>query len=137
MYVKIIGAGSIGNHLANACVAQGLSVTIVDIDKDALDRTKNIIYPERYGKWDNNIILTQPDKLDKQQFDIIIIGTPPTSHLSLAMEEIKNNPKAILIEKPLCGITDDEKIKLDIFTKQVEELDTKVFVGYNLSLIHI
>ena len=35
MNVKIIGAGSIGNHLANACVAQGLSVTIVDIDKDA------------------------------------------------------------------------------------------------------
>ena len=60
MNVKIIGAGSIGNHLANACVAQGLSVTIVDIDKDALDRTKNIIYPERYGNWDNNIILTQP-----------------------------------------------------------------------------
>ena len=117
MNVKVIGAGSIGNHLANACVMQGLHVTIVDIDKEALNRTKNIIYPERYGKWNDNIILTQPDKLDGMQFDIIIIGTPPASHLSLAIEEIRNNPKAILIEKPLCGIADDEQIQLDIFKK--------------------
>tara|TARA_A100001011_G_scaffold70240_1_gene71844 strand:+ start:21915 stop:22979 length:1065 start_codon:yes stop_codon:yes gene_type:complete len=131
MNVKIIGAGSIGNHLANACVTQGLHVTIVDIDKEALNRTKNIIYPERYGKWDENIILAQPDMLDGMEFDIIIIGTPPASHLSLAIEEIKNNPKAILIEKPLCGITDDEQIKLDVFKKLLKETDTKVFVGYN------
>lgn len=131
MNVKIIGAGSIGNHLANACVTQGLHVTIVDIDKEALNRTKNIIYPERYGKWDENIILAQPDMLDGMEFDIIIIGTPPASHLSLAIEEIRNNPKAILIEKPLCGITDDEQIKLDVFKKLLKETDTKVFVGYN------
>ena len=127
MNVKVIGAGSI----ANACVMQGLHVTIVDIDKEALNRTKNIIYPERYGKWNDNIILTQPDKLDGMQFDIIIIGTPPASHLSLAIEEIRNNPKAILIEKPLCGIADDEQIQLDIFKKLLKEAKTKVFVGYN------
>ena len=131
MNVKVIGAGSIGNHLANACVMQGLHVTIVDIDKEALNRTKNIIYPKRYGKWNENIILTQPDMLDGMQFDIIIIGTPPASHLSLAIEEIRNNPKAILIEKPLCGITDDEQIQLDIFKKLLKEAKTKVFVGYN------
>ena len=125
MNVKIIGAGSIGNHLANACVTQGLSVTIVDIDKEALDRTKNIIYPERYEHWDDKIKLTQPSKLGAKKFDIVIIGTPPSSHLSLAIEEIKNNPKAILIEKPLCGITDDEKVKLDIFTKLVDKSNTK------------
>ena len=131
MNVKVIGAGSIGNHLANACVTQGLHVTIVDTDKDALNRTKNIIYPERYGKWNEDIILAQPDMLNGMKFDIIIIGTPPASHLSLAIEEIRNNPKAILIEKPLCGITDEEQIQLDTFKKLLKESDTKVFVGYN------
>jgi predicted dehydrogenase len=131
MNVKVIGAGSIGNHLANACVTQGLHVTIVDNDKEALNRTKNIIYPERYGKWNEDIVLAQPDMLNGMQFDIIIIGTPPASHLSLAIEEIRNNPKAILIEKPLCGITDEEQIQLDTFKKLLKESDTKVFVGYN------
>mgnify|MGYP001428222303 CR=1 FL=1 len=74
MNVKIIGAGSIGNHLANACVTQGLSVTIVDIDKEALDRTKNIIYPERYEHWDDKIKLTQPSKLGAKKFDIVIFA---------------------------------------------------------------
>ena len=131
MNVKIIGAGSIGNHLAHSCVSEGLNVTIVDIDEKALDRTKNIIYPQRYGSWDNRISLMTPDKLVDQSFDIIIIGTPPDSHLTLAIEEIQHSPKAILIEKPLCGITNDDQDMLDIFTKKVRSSNTKVFVGYN------
>ena len=44
--VKICGAGSIGNHLANASRALGWSVDIVDVDPGALERTKNEIYPK-------------------------------------------------------------------------------------------
>ena len=44
------------------------------------------------------------------------------STLENRVEEIRNNPKAILIEKPLCGITDDEKVKLDIFTKKLRTI---------------
>ena len=38
--VKVYGAGSIGNHLAQASRRMGWSVDICDIDNDALDRTK-------------------------------------------------------------------------------------------------
>ena len=45
MKVKIYGAGSIGNHLANASRQMGWSVDICDVDRSALKRTKNEIYP--------------------------------------------------------------------------------------------
>ena len=54
MKVKIFGAGSIGNHLANASRKLDWEVDIYDISDDALDRTKNMIYPSRYGNWDEN-----------------------------------------------------------------------------------
>ena len=56
--IKIIGAGSIGNHFANAGIKLGWDVSIFDVDKEALQRTKNKIYPSRYGSWDrkNKII---------------------------------------------------------------------------------
>ena len=50
MKIKIYGAGSIGNHLANASRTLGYSVDICDIDPAALERTKTQIYPSRYGQ---------------------------------------------------------------------------------------
>ena len=64
--VKIFGAGSIGNHLANASRALGWSVDIVDVDGSALTRTKNEIYPKRYGAWDESIRLYLKDEAPKQ-----------------------------------------------------------------------
>ncbi len=101
--VKIIGAGSIGNHLANASRALGWSVTICDIDPDALERTKNDIYPSRYGQWDEAIQLFESKDAPKGGFDLIFIGTPPDSHIPLAIEAVAENPKAVLIEKPVSG----------------------------------
>ena len=53
--IKIIGAGSIGNHFANAAKKLKLMVDVFDKDPKALIRMKNLIYPERYGKWDDSI----------------------------------------------------------------------------------
>ena len=57
MNVKIFGAGSIGNHLAHASRKIGWDVSICDLDPEALKRTRNEIYPGRYGEWDDNISL--------------------------------------------------------------------------------
>ena len=100
--VKILGAGSIGNHLAHASRSLGWNVTLCDLDPAALDRTKSMIYPTRYGKWDNAIKLCLVDEAPKGNFDLIVIGTPPDSHLSIALDALKEHPKALLIEKPLC-----------------------------------
>ena len=57
MKVKIYGAGSIGNHLSHASRVLDWEVDVYDLDNNALDRMKNIIYPSRYGKWDESIKL--------------------------------------------------------------------------------
>ena len=36
--VGVIGAGTMGNGIAQVCAAAGLSVTLVDISAEALDR---------------------------------------------------------------------------------------------------
>ena len=55
--IKIIGAGSIGNHLANAARNLGWDVVVCDIDPEALERMRFDIYPKRYGSWDDKIRL--------------------------------------------------------------------------------
>src|SRR3569833_3701653 len=103
MKVKVIGAGSIGNHLSNASRALGWSVDLVDVDRVALERTRTQIYPARYGRWDEQIGLHTSDRAPVGGFDLICVGTPPDSHLSLARASLAERPRAILIEKPLCG----------------------------------
>ena len=127
--VKVIGAGSIGNHLAHGCRQQGWDVTIVDLSEDALRRTQNMIFPSRYGRWDEAINLATPAQLENKRFDIVIVGTPPATHLAIATSELAHNPpELMLIEKPLSH-PDAEAIST--FVKRAEKSPTRVLVGYN------
>jgi predicted dehydrogenase len=127
--VLIYGAGSIGNHLSNACRNKGWDVVICDPDSKALERTKNDIYPVRYGKWDNTITLVSPDKLPNDKYDIVMAGTPPDTHLKIALEVIeKIAPKVLLIEKPLCTPSLE---RCDLLLKSALEKGVQVLVGYN------
>ena len=126
--VKIFGAGSIGNHLANASRALGWSVDIVDVDGSALTRTKNEIYPKRYGAWDESIRLYLKDEAPKRDYDFVFVGTPPDAHFEVAIEALQHNPSAILIEKPACGLN------FKFVTEYLEKaalLGVKSFIGYD------
>jgi predicted dehydrogenase len=101
--VKVLGAGSIGNHLSNAARTMGWSVDLCDVDAQALERTRTQIYPMRYGKWDESIRLFDSSKAPSGGYDLIFIGTPPHVHIQLALQALAEKPKAILIEKPVCG----------------------------------
>ena len=63
MKVKIYGAGSIGNHLANASRSLGWEVDICDIDEKALKKGAIIISETnknyKYDKYLNQYISTQ------------------------------------------------------------------------------
>ena len=100
--VKIYGAGSIGNHLSNAARQLGWSVDLCDTDPAALERTRHEIYPGRYGAWDSEIRLCGPDDVDQGGYDFIFVGTPPDSHMKLAIGAVGEKPRAVLVEKPLC-----------------------------------
>lgn len=127
--VKVVGAGSIGNHLAHACRSKGWDVTIVDLAPEALERTREVIYPSRYGSWDSAITLAAPRDVHGQFFDLVIVGTPPDTHLAVAAAELKEHPpKLLLIEKPLAH-PDADAIRA--FVRLAHESPTRVLVGYN------
>ena len=126
--VKIYGAGSIGNHLAHASRRLGWAVTVCDLDPKALMRMKEDIYPSRYGHWDTAITLSVNAEAPVGDFDLICIGTPPDHHLSLALQALREQPKAILIEKPLC--TPSMDLAQDLYLA-IRDSSTRVFVGYD------
>lgn len=130
--VKVIGAGSIGNHLAHGCRSLGWKVTLVDLDHQALARTREVIYPSRYGAWDDKIVLAAPQEVLGEHFDLVIVGTPPATHLSIAMEELKStSPSLLLIEKPLSHPDQDA---INSFVAVAASSATRVLVGYNQRL---
>lgn len=126
--VKIFGSGSIGNHMANASRLLGWDVTICDISSEALKRAKTDIYPSRYKTWDNNIKLFLNNDAPIGEFDLIIIGTPPDTHIKLARDALIESPKAILIEKPLC--TPDLNGVQELMD-EAKSKDIKIFTGYD------
>lgn len=126
--VKVFGAGSIGNHLANAARTLGWAVDICDIDPNALERTRTQIYPTRYGKWDDSIRLFKPDDAPKGGYDLIFVGTPPDSHIALARRAIEEQPRAVLIEKPICGPDMEGVAEL---VAEAKARNVALFVGYD------
>ncbi len=130
--VKVIGAGSIGNHLGHGCRTLGLDVTICDIDRSALQRARDVIYPNRYEAWDEAITLATPEELAKEAFDMVIVGTPPATHLKVATTELETTrPGVILIEKPLAHPSSSD---IEEFIMAAERSSTRVLVGYNQRL---
>lgn len=133
MKVLIVGAGSIGNHLAHAARTMDWDVVVCDADPKALARMSSETYPTRYGEWDDNIdlALSEAGGLPQSDCDIIMIGTPPDSHLALARQALVLNPRILHIEKPLGTPLDD-------FEKFGEESakhpHTMVTVGYDHSI---
>ncbi len=102
--IRIIGAGSIGNHLAHAARSRGWSVVLTDIDPAALARARDDIYPSRYGAWDPEIVLRDTRDAFADKADVVFIGTPPDTHVGLALATLEQvTPRILLIEKPLAG----------------------------------
>lgn len=130
--ILIFGSGSIGNHMTKASRELGFNVYVTDKSAEALERMKYNIYPKRYKKWDININLVDYKDVFKfkKKFDLIIIGTPPTTHLAiyyLCKKKLKYGK--ILIEKPLTNYSDKLLRK---FSK--EKNNQNIFCGYNHSV---
>lgn len=127
--IRIVGAGSIGNHLANAARTRGWNVVLTDIDPKALERARDEIYPGRYGAWDSAITLKDSRAAAADPADVVFIGTPPDSHLSLALETLERvRPKVLLIEKPLAG---PDLARCDELHAAVKKAGVFGAVGYN------
>lgn len=128
MQVKIIGAGSIGNHLAQASRRMGWDVTVTDTDAKALERMQNEIYPKRYGAWDDAIQLFRAGDEPLGCYDIIMVGTPPHVRMEVASAALCEEPKLLHLEKPLCTPLKEGLAEFEMLLKNSSTLVT---VGYN------
>jgi len=128
MKIKVLGAGSIGNHLSHAARRLGWSVDLIDIDPAALARARDEIYPARYGSWDEKIGLFTLDEAPKGGYDVILVGTPPDSHIGLALAALEEEPRSVLIEKPVC--TPDLE-NADALLMRAKARNCRLFVGYD------
>lgn len=130
MRAKIYGAGSAGNHIAYACRQIGWNVVLVGKSNESLRRTKDQIYPTRYGTWDSQIGLCLFGEEPKGGFDIIFICTPPDTHIPIAIQVLKDEPPKVLqIEKPFCCPSLDG-VALFLETAKLNP-QTDIVVGYN------
>jgi predicted dehydrogenase len=131
-HIKIIGAGSIGNHLAHAARSHGWQVTLTDIDPAALQRARESIYPQRYGQWDGEIQLKDTRDALRDQADVVFIGTPPDSHMKIAMAVLDAAaPRALVMEKPLCG---PDLAGCEDLWQRIRRAGIFAAVGYNHTL---
>lgn len=126
--VKILGAGSAGNHLAHASRSLGWEVHLCDTNDAALERTERQIYPGRYGKWDDSIRLFNAREAPRNIYDMVFICTPPEDHIGLAIDALSERPGVILMEKPSCPPNLGRARELYELSKV---RDTKICVGYN------
>jgi predicted dehydrogenase len=128
MKVKVLGAGSIGNHLSHAARRLGWAVDLVDVDPAALKRTRDEIYPTRYGRFDDAIGLFTSDTAPRGGYDMIFVGTPPDSHMPLALQALDEGPSTILIEKPVCtpGLEGADEL-----IAKAKAKGCRLFVGYD------
>lgn len=130
--IAIIGAGSIGCHLSFSSRKMGWNVTVFDNSEAALNRMRNDIYPKRYGSWDSQITICTMNQFKLfpvSTFDVIMIGTPPDTHVELIKQCLFLKPRILLTEKPLCPPSQNQLESLNlIFSKNK---GTKFLVGYN------
>ncbi|MDB3995616.1 Gfo/Idh/MocA family oxidoreductase [Candidatus Pelagibacter sp.] len=131
MNILIFGCGSIGAHHAHAARSLKFTVFITDINPIQMEYMENKLYPSRYGKWDKKIIFLKYKDLfkTKKNFDLVIIGTSPISHIKVLKKVInKINYKKILVEKPL-----------SVYNQNLSFLDNKnnnknIYCGFNHSI---
>jgi predicted dehydrogenase len=125
--IKIIGAGSAGNHMAFAFKKYNAKITMQDNNLNSLKRSKNKIYLPRYKIWDTNINLIIKDS-NKVKYDCIIISSPPDTHLEVLEKNI-NQSDIFLIEKPIC---EPNKYTIKKFRNIISFNKYKIFLcGYN------
>lgn len=118
MKFLVLGCGSIGSrHISNIQkILPRSEIHVYDSNKELrqkICKKLNVLEEEKIPK-------------NKSMYDLVLICTPPVSHISLAIDSIKDGAN-VFIEKPLSS-NNNEISKLK---KNIKKNKSLVFVGYN------
>jgi predicted dehydrogenase len=119
MKILVIGCGSIGErHIKNLKSLSAGSIIAYDINSDRLQEIK-----EKYSL----DVFENIDVAFHQNPDAVIVCTPPTLHIPMAIKAVDHNAH-VFIEKPLSHSLEN----VDDFLTRAKKKKRMVFVGYNL-----
>ncbi len=132
MKIGIVGAGSVGIHYARAWSKAGAQVTLFDNSNLALDRLAETWF-KRYSDILPSTISTLGD-IDRflgNQFDFVIIGTPPEFHLEVFRSVHSKMPEVLVeVQKPFLPPNPEEiREFLDFWLPEGQE--SRLISGYN------
>lgn len=120
IYMKclVIGCGSIGErHIKNLKNIKVGEILATDLDPKRLNLIK-----EKYGI----TVFSDMKNAFSKNPDVVFICTPPSSHIEIAYEAIKNNVH-VFIEKPISNTLKG----VDELIETAKKKNLLVFVGYN------
>jgi predicted dehydrogenase len=126
--VAVIGAGSVGNHLAYSARKAHANVTVFDISDESLERMRTTTFPNRYGEFDKEINMRNIKNIGEDIFDLVFVGTPPDSHNDLLKLALLHVKKLVILEKP---ITTPDKEKIKGMAEIIHKSRVPILVGYN------
>jgi predicted dehydrogenase len=127
MKILVVGFGSIGKrHIMNLQkISDNFYIEVFDEDQTKLEEIEKM-----------NIKIANSNSIDSEQYDCVLICTPPITHVDLAIRALKNNSN-VFIEKPLSYNLE----RLNELIHLRNEKNLLVFVGYtfrfNKGLNHI
>ncbi len=93
-----------------------------------LSGQRSEIYPARYGQWDDAIRLCLVAEVPRGGFDLVVVGTPPDNHIKLALAVLEEEPRAILVEKPVCTPALE---RVEELLRRAQAQGCMLFVGYD------
>lgn len=117
MRILVVGFGSIGKrHVTNLQkISEDLYIEVFDEDQTKLEEVEKL-----------GAKIANPNSIDSEEYDCVLICTPPITHVDLAIRALKSNSN-VFIEKPLSHNLE----KLDELVQLRNEKNLLVFVGYS------
>jgi 3-hydroxybutyryl-CoA dehydrogenase len=120
--VAVLGAGLMGHGIAQVCAqTAGYDVSLLDVRQEFVDRGVSMIK-------DSLARFVSKGAIDKQKADAILGRIRPTTDLKAALEGAQ-----LVIE----AATEDPKLKLDLYRKVAEHLQSGAILASNTSSIGI
>jgi len=119
--IAVIGAGTMGNGIAHVFAQNGFETTLIDISADALGRAMDTI----------------AKNLDRQVAKALLTEEEKQATLSRLATQVDMAIGVKEVDLVIEAATENERIKLDIFTKLDELCDVETILATNTSSISI
>lgn len=118
--VLVLGAGQMGNGIAQVCATSGYKVVMADLSQDALDKAMSTI-EKNLGR------MLKKEKITQEQMDSTLSNISTTTDISSAAD----------VDLVVEAVTENKDLKFKIFQDLDEKINDNAILASNTSTISI